>query len=317
MTMSRRPCIQQLDRLVKAFADPCDGTIYHYTSSAGLRGIIETGDIWLTNTAFVNDTTECQALCNAKSLFDDGDFSNEYVRNVWEDFKRGSHWGIIYLASFSRIRDCLEQWRAYGSFCVAFDAQKLARKSFNLYECIYDQGEIRNWILEKEKVAEWNGDSLNDRHREAAARNLFFAAQIKYKNANYRSEKEIRLMAISHHSLEPYEETPSVFEKEPPIHFRDDPSRVRPVPYVKFYMSDTLAEKVGQSEQETETARQMKERRLKQETDRRRELLPIREIQIGPMLEQERAKIACEMLLCEWGYKDVEVTTSPIPYRGR
>jgi hypothetical protein len=76
-----------LERLVKAFADPCEGIVYHYTSPAGLRGIIETGDIWLTHTAFVNDTTECRALHNAKDLFRDSDFTNEYVRNAWEEFK--------------------------------------------------------------------------------------------------------------------------------------------------------------------------------------------------------------------------------------
>jgi hypothetical protein len=317
MTRSKRPCIQQLELLVKAFSDPCEGMVYHYTASVGLRGIIETGDIWLTNTAFVNDTTECRALHKARDLFSDSDFTNKYVREAWEWFKR---WppgrDNYYIASFSRERDSLTQWRAYGNFCLGFEARDLARKPFSLYRCIYDEGQIRDWMLEKERVPEWDGDSLDDPRKETAARNLLFTASIKYKDANYRGEEEIRLMAVSHHSLEPYEETPSMYEKEPPIYFRDDPLHAMPVPYVKFYIPDGIVEKVSQGGPETETARRMKERKLKEETERRRELLPIREIWIGPMLEQERAKIACEILLREKGYKDVEVITSQIPYRG-
>ena len=48
---------KQLRRLIASFADSCDGLIYHYTSAEDLRGIIDRGELWLSNTAFVNDTT--------------------------------------------------------------------------------------------------------------------------------------------------------------------------------------------------------------------------------------------------------------------
>ena len=62
----------------------------------------------------------------------------------------------------------------------------------------------------------------------------------------------------------------------------------------------------------------MKERRLEEENAKIRELLPIKEILVGPMRdqEQEEAKLACEILLSEKGYEGVEVKASEIPYRG-
>ena len=47
-----------------------------------------------------------------------------------------------------------------------------------------------------------------------------------------------------------------------------------------------------------------------------RNLLPIEDILIGPMLDQEKAKAACEILLYANGYNKVSVDISKIPYRG-
>ena len=47
-----------------------------------------------------------------------------------------------------------------------------------------------------------------------------------------------------------------------------------------------------------------------------RDLLPVQEVWIGPMVRQEEAKLACEIMLQEKGYKDVPVIASDIPYRG-
>jgi hypothetical protein len=61
---------------------------------------------------------------------------------------------------------------------------------------------------------------------------------------------------------------------------------------------------------------QMKERKLKEEAAKQRELLPITEVMVGPMAYQKEAKAACEILLSERGYEQVPVTESDIPYRG-
>jgi hypothetical protein len=322
---NRKKRIEQLKKLVRAFSDPCfsdpcESTIYHYTSAAGLRGIIENHEIWLTNTAFVNDTTECKALRNEECLFAEDEFTHSFAVEQWRNFRSNpDKANNTYIASFSRGEESLQQWHAYGNFRIGFEAKKLTKHSFNLYECVYYRQEIKSWILEKEKVQEWEGDCLNDSTKRAAAFALFHAARMKYKSQYYENEKEVRLIAISNHSWTVWFDNESdyhcsMFKYDPPIHFRDHPVYRVPIPYVKLILSNEEDE--GYREEKEETAIQMKERKLKEERDRKRLLLPITEVRIGPMLHQEEAEVACEILLGEKGYRDVEVNTSKIPYRG-
>jgi hypothetical protein len=301
---------------MSAFADPIDEVIYHYTSAEGLRGIIENSEIWLTNVSFVNDMTECKALQEEKILFDDNDFTNKLVRDCWKDFVDYSHNDYdTYIASFSRGDESLDQWRGYGNFRIGFEPNNLISPYSNLYSCVYSKDEIKNWILAKEKVKEWEGESLNDEYKWGAAFNLIYAASKKYKNAYFEKEREVRLIAVSHHTWEPYPNSPSMYEKGPPIHYRDHPVFKVPIPYVKFFRDD------GEPKDNTdlilsETSKQMKGRKLDEETTKKKGLLPITEILIGPMLHQKEAEIACEILLKDKGYEKVKVKVSVIPYRG-
>jgi hypothetical protein len=230
--------IEQLKSLMKAFADPCEGKIYHYTSGEGLRGILESNEIWLTNTAFVNDATECRALQERQNLFEDSSLTNSHVEDWWRRSFSSHHsqerFSNQYIASFSKKPTSLEQFRAYGNFSIGFQADRLSGGNFNLYECVYSEAEIKNWILEKESVPEWNGDCLDDQEKASAAFNLLYAASVKFKNESYQAEEEIRLVGISNYTWEPFPNSPSMFEKDPPIHFRNHPVLRLPVPYVNI-----------------------------------------------------------------------------------
>ena len=104
---------KQFLSLVSAFSDPVDGVIYHYTSAEGMKGIIENSEIWLTNTAFVNDTTECRALQEEEDLFSDDNFTNEAVRDCWKHYLRYSDNNYNnYNASFIKTKASLAKYRA-------------------------------------------------------------------------------------------------------------------------------------------------------------------------------------------------------------
>jgi hypothetical protein len=104
------------------------------------------------------------------------------------------------MASFSSGKESLGQWRAYGNFRIGFKAKDLVKRQFNLYKCIYSKKEIKEWILKKSAIKEWNGDSLDDEAKRAAAFNLIYAAPKKYKNKHFEEEREVRLVVISHYS---------------------------------------------------------------------------------------------------------------------
>ena len=317
MVKDRAKRLEQCKRLIKAFADPCRGVIYHYTSAEGLKGIIENSEIWLTNAVFVNDTTECKALQEEKDLFDERDFSNEHVRDKWKYFINSpDKENNIYIASFSSGKESLGQWRAYGNFRIGFKAKDLIKRPFNLYKCIYSKKEIKEWLLKKGRIKEWNGNSLDDQSKRVAAFNLIYAASKKYKNKHFKEEREVRLVVISNHTRGFYPNSSSMFENEPPIYYRNHYIYEMPVPYVKFFIGNKREEENDKKDEAKETHRQMKERKLNDEKNVKRELLPIAEVLIGPMPHQKEAEIACKILLKDNGYEDVKVNVSKIPYRG-
>lgn len=311
----RQQKLNQFNNLMAAFADPIDDVIYHYTTDEGLRGIIENSELWLTNTAFVNDTTECKALQQEKDVFTESDLNNSKVKDSWKNYLNHSdNDHASYIASFSKAKASLDQYRAYGSFCLGFDARKLKIPHSNFYQCVYKKEEIKKWIQEKEAVKEWQRDKLDDQYLRGAAFNLIYAASRKYKSKHFSNEQEVRLISVSNHTWEPYLNSSSMFAKQPPIYYRDNPIYKIPVPYVKFFIKDS-----GAKDQDIvwgETYRESKERKLRYEKNVKRSLLPITEILIGPMQHQEEALIACKILLSDMGYKDVHVYTLDIPYRG-
>lgn len=312
---------KQWHDLYGAFADPFKSgdVIYHYTSPEGFRGILANGEIWLTNAAFVNDTTECRAFWDlAKDdVLGNGPFPNRHVQEAWESKKR-FRWedNSYYIASFSKAADSLEQWRAYGNFCIGLDASKLVKMGFYLYDCVYDASAIREWIWQKSTVEQWNGNHLDDQAKSAGAWNLLFAASMKYKSAHYKAEAEVRLVSVATHDVSYGGYPLSIFEKEPPIHFRGHCDYDVPVPYVKFFLVDGPYEEGKVRVPNGEAPMVMRARKLKNEEGQTRGLLPITEVRIGPMIRQRETKIACEILLKAKGYEDVPVNASTIPYRG-
>jgi hypothetical protein len=96
--------------------------LYHYTNNQGLRGILESGRIWFTDYRHLNDPSELMhgidmAHDVAGSL---GRGADGRVRLFLEDFAdllRPDNFTAtleFFIASFSRARDDLGQWRAYA-----------------------------------------------------------------------------------------------------------------------------------------------------------------------------------------------------------
>ena len=101
--------------------DPQPKLLYHYTSAAGLLGIVETGRMRATHARYLNDSSEIevlwqhastrlqQILADAKSK-EDKEYLAEVIGAV--ESRRMSN---EFVASFSENADDLSQWRAYCS----------------------------------------------------------------------------------------------------------------------------------------------------------------------------------------------------------
>jgi hypothetical protein len=131
-------------------------TLYHYTDINGLRGIFEDGEIWATNSLFLNDTTELQlgiAVVIAKLAEQLAALWQERAealrRNVERDkaerednaflpriaeleqirdaIDEVGEYSQCYIACLSEKRDQLSQWRGYasGGYCISFHTAPL------------------------------------------------------------------------------------------------------------------------------------------------------------------------------------------------
>jgi hypothetical protein len=94
----------------------------HYTNGQGLRGMLESGRVWFTDYRHLNDSSE---LTHGIDMAHDvarllGTGADGRVRLFLEDFAdllRPDNFAAtleFFIASFSRARDDLGQWRAYA-----------------------------------------------------------------------------------------------------------------------------------------------------------------------------------------------------------
>jgi hypothetical protein len=97
--------------------------LYHYTDAGGLRGIVESQKIWFTSYLHLNDPSELIYGMNMvhRLLNEIGEGAHdglvrrfcEIVDDLFQHRKFSDVFGF-YIASFSRNRDELGQWRGYA-----------------------------------------------------------------------------------------------------------------------------------------------------------------------------------------------------------
>ena len=159
--------------------DPAsDNLLYHYTSEAGLRGILESDRIWATDVRFLNDDTEFQRAFNDKylqivieafrtSMRKDIDSEAARIINgmlsarnhapILELIEKSKETNDTFVCSFSRPQDGgfdpgdrLSQWRGYShgsqGFSLGFDPESLEKQiamdgptmKRSVMQCIYE-----------------------------------------------------------------------------------------------------------------------------------------------------------------------------------
>ena len=128
------------ESIVKPFTDSVEsrqpGLIYHYTNDLGLKGILETGQIWLTDIFKLNDPSELShgvsfAVDALSERAANGPSEAQKFAKLFADFhERGiQETAHYFVCSFSSNGDELGQWRAYadnGRGCaLGFDGNAL------------------------------------------------------------------------------------------------------------------------------------------------------------------------------------------------
>ena len=129
------------DELVKSFIATLETReppplIYHYTDHVGLRGILETGQMWLSDIFNLNDPSELShGISHAVTVLNDRAekgppearmFANDFAAFHELGVQKSAHY---FVCSFSFDGDDLGQWRAYADngrgYALEFDGKAL------------------------------------------------------------------------------------------------------------------------------------------------------------------------------------------------
>lgn len=201
--------------------------LYHYTSSAGLLGILSSRELWTSNVLFLNDAEELihasegfVAAMSAKvdelhGRLDGGEpeFPNRPLLAIMEgiilrlrQLQEGSRlWGEVYVACFCEDGDLLSQWRGYagsGGYALGFDSallQPAASTTYmgkNLAQVKYGITEAIDEI--EDLLGSMDPGSGNHPGVQADHKFLTVLRQLaQVKNPGFREEREWRLLDIS------------------------------------------------------------------------------------------------------------------------
>lgn len=129
------------EKIVKSFLDTIESReppeiIYHYTNDVGLRGILETGQLWLSDIFNLNDPSELShGFSHAVNILNDkaakGPPESQVFAKHFAAFHQGGMQGSAhyFVCSFSADGNDLGQWRAYADngrgYALGFDAKAL------------------------------------------------------------------------------------------------------------------------------------------------------------------------------------------------
>jgi hypothetical protein len=212
--------------------------IYHYTSVEGFFGIVQSGNLWLSDYSYLNDTRE---LSHGADLVTDiaSELLAKETRQQAADLLR--HWITalkapihrVCVASFSAAGDSLSQWRAYGPISIGFEPRDVALHAYraNLRPVEYGRDHQRalvgitlHHMREAYLIDQQEGrlERIQDVYQKIDRLVELIAF---FKDPAFVSEQEYRLAFIEHPDL-----MPSLGHKSSTKRFRV--SRGRIVPYV-------------------------------------------------------------------------------------
>lgn len=187
--------------------------LYHYCSATTLMAILGAGTIRFTDINMMNDSQEARwgyAMFEAAAtrlIRHEGlppevpVIPKEFFDRVDDVVSRIQLAAHPFVACFSKERDSLDQWRAYGDdgrgFSVGFAAEKLARLPVTMFEVEYEpETQVREIMavlisLFQQHEAMSGEDDEKEFRLACAELGVLFSA---YKHPAFRSEKEVRLV---------------------------------------------------------------------------------------------------------------------------
>lgn len=191
--------------------------VYHYTSLEALHGIVKQGVLWASDASHLNDRAELRyALENMRFLMSNCRHLGSNQQPLDAIFRPGL--ARQFVACFSKARDQLSQWRAYGKrigVSIAFDRSHLgyalSGRRGEAFDCRYlksPEFEILRQELDAILQSLRNAGALNEKgelvdmsiQNELTQKVIKIATYIKHPS--FAEEQEVRLAFPSDQAFE-------------------------------------------------------------------------------------------------------------------
>lgn len=208
--------------------------LYHYTDDRGLKGVLESGNLWFTDIFNLNDPSELKhGFSKAVEILDRMTRPRMPIHDIFfngfSNFVRKGGLGAaanFFTCSFSLAKDDLGQWRAYADngrgYALAFDAKELdegfigdAKNNPSTFLITYDDEKLDKlfWEIINAGVSLIRlalGKDLTQEQRTifmvqfSTMFSVFFLnASIYFKHEAYENEEEFRFLQTYRKDLPP------------------------------------------------------------------------------------------------------------------
>ena len=276
-------------------------TIYHYTSTEGLIGILSTGKMWFTDIMYMNDSSELKyAIELIDSVIEDrvkrhtNELFSEVLKGTWNFHHDFSD---IYILCFTADGDLLSQWRAYGEsgngYAIGFDTK--VNNYLGLLSKVEYIPEKQTLIINKiiDKIYNIFNDELNNygnlQHKELlvhlstnSINKLLSDIALRFKHPSFAEEKEWRLLYIVDYFADDFLDYDFLN-----LNFRCSNGRL--IPFMNLGLTMNHDNEVCK--------------------------LPINKIIHGPAVNPHLTQKALEQIIGKYKYSNVKIGGSSVPLR--
>lgn len=285
--------------------------LYHYTTAKGLLGILQTGQLWATNSRFLNDPTEIEYATKLFRRVAEEEFSKygpeptPHVANrkwwVNSSLDYYEQEAKVYVACFCANGDLLSQWRGYGAagggYAVGFATAHLSpsltsvalvpNTSLRMRKVIYNPNTQEGLVRERVRALCEPGKSSGQGSRQSANADAWFSTFFSeclncFKDPAFEEEKEWRAIQFGRRE---FRDIPNL-----KFDFRTSGSRI--IDYTLLDLKPSEGKYTGK--------------------------LPISVVRYGPTLDPKTTERSLQILLRAHGYSAdlVELKQSIVPFTG-
>lgn len=186
--------------------------LYHYTAVEGLKGILDSGSLWVTQIQYMNDSKEfghavdiALELIKRRKVSASTQLAKFY--SVMENTLYSSNGARTFIFSMTENPDQLSQWRGYcglGGYSIGFNKSALqelcSSSNFRLEKCVYDDSEKERVIGEviDGAVDYFNSQNGRDDYDVIEHESKFYGRFLKIgstmKHSSFVEEQEWRLI---------------------------------------------------------------------------------------------------------------------------